>query len=148
MRTKISVLFLLSVFWVLTEPVSLFAQTNTAARVSVEIHNVTTGGGTVHIGVFGRAAFRTDTPDREFRFEPAATILSVELSLPAGEYVMEVYQDTNGNNELDSGLFGIPKEPFGLTNWNGGLPGSFDQRKVAIRNDSVEPIIIGLRKRI
>jgi uncharacterized protein (DUF2141 family) len=82
----------------------------------------------------------------EFRFEPAAAIRIVEVSLPAGEYAMVVYQDTNGNNELDSGLFSIPKEPFGITNWNGGLPGSFDKRKVAIRDNSV--VIIGLRKRI
>jgi uncharacterized protein (DUF2141 family) len=148
MRRKISIFFFLTAFWVFAEPISLSAQANTLVKVSVEIRNVTTGDGTVHIGVFGETAFRTDTPDMEFRFEPAAAILSVALPLPAGEYVMVVYQDTNGNNELDSGLFGLPKEPFGITHWNGGLPGSFDKRKVVIHDSSIVPIIIGLRKRI
>jgi uncharacterized protein (DUF2141 family) len=146
MRKKISVLFILAALWVFAGPVSLSAQTDRSIKVSVEIRNVTTGGGTVHIDVFGEAAFRANTPDMEFRFEPATSIIRAELSLPAGEYVIAVYQDTNGNNDLDSNLFGFPKEPFGMTNWNGGLPGSFDKRKVVIHNDSIEPVIIGLRK--
>jgi uncharacterized protein (DUF2141 family) len=145
-KKKIPVLFILSALCVFVGPVSLSAQTNTSAKASVEIRNVTTGGGTVHIDVFGEAAFRANTPDMEFRFEPAASIIKAELSLPAGEYVIAVYQDTNDNNELDSNLFGFPKEPFGMSNWNGGLPGSFDKRKVVIHGDSMEPVIIGLRK--
>jgi uncharacterized protein (DUF2141 family) len=145
MRRKISFLLLLPALWVFAEPLPLFAQTNTPLRVSVEIRNVTAGGGTVHIGVFGEAAYKINTPDMEFFFEPAAPVLRAKLSLPAGEYVLVVYQDANGNGELDSGLFGLPKEPFGLSNWTGGLPGSFTKRKVLIRGNSAEPVIIGLR---
>jgi uncharacterized protein (DUF2141 family) len=36
--------------------------------------------------------------------------------LPYGEYAISVYQDRNGNGKLDTGLFGIPKEPFGFSN--------------------------------
>jgi uncharacterized protein (DUF2141 family) len=36
--------------------------------------------------------------------------------LPYGEYAISVYQDGNGNGKLDTGLFGIPKEPFGFSN--------------------------------
>ena len=36
--------------------------------------------------------------------------------LPYGEYAISVYQDRNDNGKLDTGLFGIPKEPFGFSN--------------------------------
>jgi acyl-CoA reductase-like NAD-dependent aldehyde dehydrogenase/uncharacterized protein (DUF2141 family) len=36
--------------------------------------------------------------------------------LPAGRYAVSVYQDLNGNGKLDSGAFGIPNEPVGISN--------------------------------
>jgi uncharacterized protein (DUF2141 family) len=43
-------------------------------------------------------------------------------TVPAGEYALAVYQDLNNNDHLETGLFGIPKEPFGLsTNLKAGL---------------------------
>jgi len=36
--------------------------------------------------------------------------------LPAGSYAASVYLDENENGKLDSGLFGIPKEPVGASN--------------------------------
>jgi uncharacterized protein (DUF2141 family) len=36
--------------------------------------------------------------------------------LPYGEYAISVYHDKNDNGKLDTGLFGIPKEPFGFSN--------------------------------
>jgi uncharacterized protein (DUF2141 family) len=145
MRKKNFVLFHLFVLVVWPGVMALSAQTNTSVPVRVEVHHVSVGGGTVHIGVFGKTAFKTDTPDEEFRLESTASVISADLPLPPGEYVMVVYQDTNGNDELDSGLFGFPKEPFGISNWNGGLPGSFDKRKVIVDGAMTEPLRINLR---
>ena len=36
--------------------------------------------------------------------------------LAHGEYAISVYHDRNGNGKLDTGLFGIPKEPLGTSN--------------------------------
>ena len=36
------------------------------------------------------------------------------LDVPTGRYGIRVYIDTNGNGELDRGLFG-PKEPWGMS---------------------------------
>lgn len=36
--------------------------------------------------------------------------------LPPGRYAVSVYLDENGNHKLDSGLFGIPREPVGASN--------------------------------
>jgi uncharacterized protein (DUF2141 family) len=42
--------------------------------------------------------------------------ITVELLLPAGEYALSVFQDTNDNGKLESNFIGIPKEPAGLSN--------------------------------
>jgi uncharacterized protein (DUF2141 family) len=35
-------------------------------------------------------------------------------NVPSGRYGIRCFQDVNGNEELDSGLFGMPKEPWGF----------------------------------
>jgi uncharacterized protein (DUF2141 family) len=35
--------------------------------------------------------------------------------IPAGEYALAIYQDSNGNKKLDTNLVGYPKEPFGFS---------------------------------
>lgn len=41
--------------------------------------------------------------------------LKVE-NLKSGEYWVRVYQDLNGNADLDKNYLGIPKEPYGFSN--------------------------------
>jgi acyl-CoA reductase-like NAD-dependent aldehyde dehydrogenase/uncharacterized protein (DUF2141 family) len=36
--------------------------------------------------------------------------------VPPGKYALSIYLDENGNGKLDSGMFGIPKEPVGASN--------------------------------
>lgn len=33
-----------------------------------------------------------------------------------GKYIVKVFHDLNENNKLDTGMFGIPKEPWGVSN--------------------------------
>ena len=43
--------------------------------------------------------------------------LSVDFpNLPFGEYSIAVYHDINGNEKLDTNLFGVPTEPYGFSN--------------------------------
>ncbi len=43
--------------------------------------------------------------------------ITVEIKdLSAGKYAVRIFQDENNNTKLDTGLFGIPKEPWGLSN--------------------------------
>jgi uncharacterized protein (DUF2141 family) len=35
--------------------------------------------------------------------------------IPAGEYALAIYQDSNGNKKLDTNLVGYPKEPFAFS---------------------------------
>jgi len=36
--------------------------------------------------------------------------------LPYGQYAVAVFQDMNGNEKLDTNVFGVPKEPYGFSN--------------------------------
>ena len=49
-----------------------------------------------------------------------------------GEYLIAIFYDTNNNGILDTNLFGFPKEPVGLSNYKGGIPGGFDKQKIPI----------------
>lgn len=42
------------------------------------------------------------------------TILSF-TDIPAGEYALAIYQDSNNNKKLDTNMVGYPKEPFGFS---------------------------------
>ena len=37
-------------------------------------------------------------------------------NLPYGQYAIAVFQDLNGNEKLDTNVFGVPKEPYGFSN--------------------------------
>jgi uncharacterized protein (DUF2141 family) len=91
-------------------------------------------GGTLHIGVCtNEAAYKNSRPDLLFEFSPLNTTVKQEINVPTGECAIVVYQDTNNNGESDTGFFGIPKEPLGISNWNGrGPPGNFKKHKINI----------------
>ncbi|MDH5394309.1 MAG: DUF2141 domain-containing protein [Gammaproteobacteria bacterium] len=36
--------------------------------------------------------------------------------LEPGDYAIKLFHDVNGNAELDSSVFGVPKEPYGFSN--------------------------------
>lgn len=47
---------------------------------------------------------------------------SIQIELPEGEYAFCIYQDANNDGELNSNKIGIPKEPFGFSNYEGKTP--------------------------
>lgn len=126
-----------AVIYFLIITVSVFSQTDSTKIVTLEINNVTTNGGIVYVSVFhSETAYKKDVPDQTFRLESLSNIIRTEITIPAGDCVISVYQDRNGNGICDTGgIFGIPKEPVGVTNWNGrGSPGNYKRLKVGINN--------------
>jgi len=125
-----------------------YSQTVNNRRITVEITNVVVNGGRVYLTICSNADnFRNEISDFEFVLEADNTIISQELSLPNGEYVISAYQDANNNGKLDYGMFGIPKELVGISNYFGkGYPSkSFDKHKILI-NNSTGKVSIGLYK--
>jgi len=125
-----------------------FSQSVKNIDFTVEISNIIINGGKIWLVIYSNAdEYKNDKPHAYYKIEDNATIISYSLSLPYGEYVITVCQDTNGNDKLDYGLLGIPKEPIGISNYFGkGYPSrSFDKQKVLIDDKTVK-INIGLYK--
>ena len=67
-----------------------------------------------------------------------ATEMTVTLEhVPAGRYMAVVSHDANGNNELDTGLFGIPLEAYGFSRDARGALGPPDFKAGAFDFDGV-----------
>ncbi|SDA15300.1 DUF2141 domain-containing protein [Sphingomonas sp. NFR15] len=82
----------------------------------VEIGNVRSAKGRVHIDVCTQAQFLKDCPISADA--PARVgITTVSLAgLPPGRYAVQAFLDENGNGKVDQALFGIPKEGVGFSN--------------------------------
>ena len=113
----------------------IYCPAQAANNITIEINNIVINGGTVYIGIFSTAeSFSREEPDFLFELEAVNTTMVQELSLPNGEYVISAIQDANNNKKMDFGLFGIPRELFGISNYNGrGFPSrNFDRQKILI----------------
>lgn len=92
----------------------------TGVRVSLTIQNVRSSAGQVAAVVFGDDAKRYLKPHGELEtiHDPATPgVTTLCFWLPkAGDYALFVYHDANGNNDIDTGLLGIPKEGYAFSN--------------------------------
>jgi len=123
-----------------------FAQPINNESIIIEITNVVIDGGTVYLAIFSNPkSFKNENPEILIGLKADNTVLSKELSLPNGEYVISAYQDANDNQKLDYGLFGIPKEMIAISNYFGkGYPSrKFEKQKISL-NDLNGKITIGL----
>jgi Uncharacterized protein conserved in bacteria len=131
-------LFVLCVLFLVVE--SLFAD---EIKTTIEINGVIVNGGLIYVAVYSNEnEYKNETAFINFILQPNNTILTYSLDLPEGEYVVSVFQDKNGDEELNSGLFGIPSEPVGKTNYNlKGSPGGFNKLKTPVNNGSTKLIV-------
>jgi uncharacterized protein (DUF2141 family) len=117
-------LFAIALVWLAAEEIT----------VTLEFTGVKINGGDVYVAVYDSAeSVKNDQPHSKFRLDPVSTTISAQTQLREGYYRVMAFQDENGNGELDTGLFGIPKEPFGISNYSGrGIPGNFEKLKLWI----------------
>jgi uncharacterized protein (DUF2141 family) len=88
-----------------------------AQTLTVKVHNIEPVGGNLMVGVFNSEAGFPDVYFKGAKVQVADTVMAVTFpGLPEGKYVVSVYQDVNGNGQLDKNLFGIPKEKYGFSN--------------------------------
>lgn len=108
-------------------------------QIVVEVTGVKINGGKIYAKVFStEKEYKKDTPFATFVLESRNSVITHKLDLPEGEYVIAVFQDTNNNGKLDNNFFNIPKEPVGMTNYIGGIPGDFNKRKIQINEKTVK----------
>lgn len=109
-----------------------------ANNVKLKISNVKPNEGKVIISIHGsKESFKNHKADKIIVLETTASEIETSLELPDGEFAFAIYQDLNSDGKLNSNLIGIPKEPFGFSNYNGkSVPGNFERHKVLINQDS------------
>jgi len=112
-------------------------------KTTIEINGVTVNGGLVYAAVYSNENdYKNETAFVNFILQPDNVNLRYSLDLPEGEYVVSVYQDKNGDKKLNTGLFGIPSERIGKTNYDlKGAPGGFSELKAPVNNTSQKLIV-------
>jgi uncharacterized protein (DUF2141 family) len=110
----------------------------------IEINNITIDEGAIYVGIFiNEESYKNNTPEKFIKIEPVNIIVRHEIQMTGGEYVIGIHQDTNGNGIMDYGIFGIPKEPYGVSNMAGKIPGNYNSLKFRV-DDYNKTIIISL----
>ena len=125
----------------------LFAEeTAEEKKLTVQITNVTSEEGQIILAIYNSS----DNYDKRIAFQevklkPEIDTVIFETNLPDGEYLVMLVHDINNNGKLDTTFIGMPKEPVGLSNYDGkGIPGKFKKHKFSV-NENTE-IIIPLKK--
>jgi len=92
------------------------AASSANAPLAIEVGNVRNDRGVVRVSVCPKARFLADSCPYEAS-APAhtGTTRVVVAALPPGDYAVQAFHDENANNEIDRGLFGIPKEGVGFS---------------------------------
>jgi len=112
-------------------------------HTTIDINGVTVNGGLVYVAVYSNENdYKSETAFANFILQPDKTALTYFLDLPEGEYVVSVFQDKNGDEKLNSGIFGIPLEHVGITNYSlRGVPSGFNKLKMPVNNNSTKLIV-------
>ena len=113
----------------------LFAEeTAEEKKLTVEITNVTSEEGQIILAIYNSS----ENYDKRIAFQ------EVKLKPEIDTVIFET-NDINNNGKLDTSFIGMPKEPVGLSNYDGkGIPGKFKKHKFSV-NENTE-IIIPLKK--
>ena len=125
----------------------LFAEeTAEEKKLTVQITNVTSEEGQIILAIYNSS----DNYDKRIAFQevklkPEIDTVIFETNVSDGEYLVMLVHDINNNGKLDTSFIGMPKEPVGLSNYDGkGIPGKFKKHKFPV-NENTE-IIIPLKK--
>lgn len=107
-------------------------------EVKLKITNVKPNTGKITVAISAsEESFKNHTSDEIIKLESQDTSVETVIELSEGEYAFSVFQDCNNDESLNTNFLGIPKEPFGFSNYNGkSVPGNFKKHKVIIKENS------------
>ena len=115
-------------------------------KLTVEITNVTSEEGQIILAIYNSSEnYDKRIAFQEVKLKPEIDTVIFETNVPDGQYLVMLVHDINNNEKLDTSFIGMPKEPVGLSNYDGkGIPGKFKKHKFSV-NENTE-IIIPLKK--
>lgn len=109
MKTLIYTIFLLGM------TMNIFAQdeTKTGADLTVEVINAESNEGMIFLGLYDSEGnwLKKNIVGKKEEIKNSSCSTVFE-GLAPGMYAVSIYHDENSNNKLDTGLFGIPSEPY------------------------------------
>jgi uncharacterized protein (DUF2141 family) len=90
------------------------------SKLTVTVNNIDTPSGEVRVALYNSANTFLD-PKKFVSVKAMAvgshTSVTLEFpNLPYGNYAVTTYHDINSNRKLDQNTFGIPEEPYDMTN--------------------------------
>lgn len=100
---------------------SLWASAQNSGTITVSVNDIKASGqGEVVFMLFNKNDGFPSERDKAFKFgvvEDFGSSASYKFeNVPYGDYAISVYQDKNGDGEVESNFMGIPKEPVGASN--------------------------------
>lgn len=96
---------------------SISAENQSGNELTVIVKGIDGNEGRIAIGLFDdEAAWGEETFQGAFVRITTDTVSYIFKNLPQGLFAVAVYHDQNENEELDKGLFGIPKEGYAFSN--------------------------------
>lgn len=125
------------IFSVLSMNISGMAQDNSIVvtedvtaencKLQVEVTGIKSDKGTMMVAVYNTEDVWLSKPyvSQSAKIKNGNALITFE-NLPFGTYGISTYQDENDNEKLDTGLFGIPKEPYASSR---GAKGKFGPPK-------------------
>ena len=133
----------LTFFIIMTAGIVFAGQDNTATLI-IHVTGFENSNGTARIAlVNSKENYSADTPFKGINGEIINGEVKKTITLPFGEYAIKVYHDENGNKELDTRIFGIPKERYGFSNNARGTMGPPEYEKAVFSlNSSKKEIFI------
>jgi uncharacterized protein (DUF2141 family) len=107
-------------------------------EVTVEVSGVAPKAGTVYLAAFNsESTYKKNEALFSRKVDADGAIVQIPLTLPAGDYVVVVFQDLNMNQKMDANIIGMPKEPVGISNYDGkGIPGGFGKLKLPVTSST------------
>jgi uncharacterized protein (DUF2141 family) len=117
-----------------------------AQDMRIVIKNVKGDAGTVRLALYNSddQFMKTEIKAAEVKALNGETVAILKDVKP-GTYAISVMHDANDNKELDSNMFGIPKEGFGFSNDAMGMFGPPDFKKASFEYSGKNEVVINLK---
>jgi uncharacterized protein (DUF2141 family) len=112
-----------------------------AADLTVVIQNVKKTTGKIYVAVHqeSNSKFPGGKAYRQAIASETKEGVTVKFDVEPGIYAVSVFHDENDNQKMDTAMFGIPKEPWAVSNNAKGMmgPPSFEDAKIKVESNGM-----------
>jgi uncharacterized protein (DUF2141 family) len=119
----------------LAAPLAALAQTDCAV---VEVHNVRPQQGALMIAAYADEASFDKKPFATMRVPAGEAVTRLRLcGITGPELAVTMYQDLDGNGQMNRNLLGVPSEPWGASGRHNAFGPRWDTARIAFDGSAV-----------